>query len=139
MDYYFTGIEYLLYSKNESSAVMAEFKKKMNELGFITKNGKDSPEDCSEAFFYKNEEMLRLHAEIGYNTKIESEGCVYIYTGTEKLENSFIVSETMNIRKRFFQYVWFPGEYYYYMLTVPDDIESDSFSKKIFDILKGLM
>ena len=63
----------------------------------------------------------------------------YIYSGIEKLENSFIVSETMNIKKRFFQYVWFPGEYYYYMLTVPDDIESDSFSKKIFDILKGLM
>lgn len=112
------------------------FRKKKNELGFITKSGEDTPEDYSEALFYKNEEMLKLHAEIGYNTKIDLEGSS-IYTLV--LKNSFIVSETMNIKKRFFQYVWFPREYYYYMLTVTDDIESDCFSKKIVDILKGLM
>lgn len=137
---YFTGIEYLLYSKNNNTSVIDEFEKKMLNMGFrVYSKKEDISEHYIEVFFSKSDDMLDLHYKIGYNTKINSEGCVYIYSGKESLNGSYIISETMNIKKNFFQYVWFQGEYYYFMITLPGDIEKNSFSKKIFNMLQEML
>lgn len=137
---YFTGFEYLLYSKKNNLVVMDEFKEKVLSMGFrSTVRTEDVSKHYIEDFFSKNDEMLKLHSKIGYNTHIQSEGCFYIYSGTEYLNNSFIVTDTMDVKKHFFQYVWFPGEYYYFMLTLPGDIEKNSFSKTVFEVLRELL
>ena len=136
----FTGIEYLLYSNKDNSSVMDEFKKRMCSIGYnLIEREEDKAQDYLSYFFAKNKEMLDLHLEIGYNTNLNSEGCVYLYSGVELLNNPFIVPETMNLKKRHFQYVWFPGRYYYYMITLPGDIEKDEFSRKIFNFLKEIL
>lgn len=137
---YYTGIEYLLYSKKDNSKIIQQFELEMQKLGYKVVSCENNPiENYFSLFFSYDDDMLQLHQRIGYNTKIDAKGCVYIYSGKEELSNPFVISETMNPKKRFFQYAWFPGEYFYFMLTLPDDIKSNAFSKKIFDILIGLL
>lgn len=86
MDYYFTGIEYLLYSKNQSSAVMAEFKKIWMSWDLLRKVEK-IPQKIIQK--HSSTRMRRCWNFIqSNNTKIESEGCVYIYAGTDKIIHS---------------------------------------------------
>lgn len=140
MSCYFTGFEYLLYSKKNNLSVMKKFREKILNIGFrLSSQKEDISKHYIEDFFSKDDKMLELHQKIGYNTKINSEGCISIYSGIELLENPYIVPETMNIKKQYFQYVWFPGEYYYFMITLPGDIEKDVFSKTIFCMLKELL
>lgn len=137
---YFTGADYLLYSKNENQGVFRRFNEEVVKLGFhpMYLEEKDS-EHYRSSFYSKNDAMLKLHEEKGYNTDLSGEGCFYLYSGIEELDAPYIVEGTLDAKNGFMQYVWFPGRYYYYMLTLPADINKDEFSRKIFNLLKEIL
>ena len=56
-------------------------------MGFrLSSQKEDISKHYIENFFSKDDKMLELHQKIGYNTKINSEGCISIYSGIELLK-----------------------------------------------------
>jgi hypothetical protein len=133
----FTGIEYLIYSNKSNRVVLEKFNKKVEAEGyqFLMDQGTDEEKEYYDFFYYKDHEMYEKHQKIGYNIELNGEGCFWLYSGMEMLDKSFIVPETINVNENFFQYVWFVGKEYYYMLTLPEDIYKNEFSRKIFTLL----
>lgn len=137
---YFTGVDYLLYSKNDNRQVFNRLNEEMTKLGFSPKEKEEKPEErYISAFYAKDEAMLEYHYKNGYNTDLNGEGCFLLYSGIEKLEKPLIVADTLDVKNDFAQYAWFPGTYFYFSLTLPGDIEDNGFSKRIFDILIKLL
>ena len=137
MEDYFTGIDYLLYSHKSNKEVIEQFNKALIAEGYQYKKGDDKPfiKEYSDFFYYKSQRMYDTHLKLGYNTRLNGEGCIYLYTGAESLDSSFIVPDTMDVKHNFYQYVWFMGDYYFYALRLPGDINHCPFSKRIFNIL----
>ena len=97
MEDYFTGIDYLLYSHKSNKEVIEQFNKALIAEGYQYKKGDDKPfiKEYSDFFYYKSQRMYDTHLKLGYNTRLNGEGCIYLYTGAEPLDSSFIVPDTV--------------------------------------------
>lgn len=139
----FTGFDYILYSHKDYQEVIKQFNDALLTEGYrcdaADDKSMDDSEKSTEFFYYKNQKMYDLHLRMGYNTRLNGEGCVYLYTGVEPLDSSFVVADTMDVKNEFYQYVWFMGEYRFYALRLPGDINHCRFSKRIFDILANIL
>lgn len=140
----YSGYDYLLYSSKDNKSVIEQFNNALLAEGYKFDEPKDetmnTPEkEYSEFFYYKSQKMYDTHLKIGYNTQLNGEGCIYFYTGVESLNSSFVVADTMDVKHGSFQYAWFMGQYYFFALTLPGDINHCPFSKRIFDTLANIL
>lgn len=140
----YSGYDYLLYSSKDNKSVIELFNKVLLAEGYQFDTPKNQPMDApekeySEFFYYKSRKMYDTHLKIGYNTRLNGEGCIYFYTGVESLNSSFVVADTIDMKCGSFQYAWFMGQYYFFALTLPGDINHCPFSKRIFDILANIL
>ncbi|BAV06256.1 hypothetical protein SAMN05421788_106323 [Filimonas lacunae] len=130
------SVDYKFYSNISNTVIAERFNQFVKDMGYQIElsNADKSEEESLFRFYYKNEEMLSYHEENGYNTDLNGEGCFSLSSEAETLNEEFIVADTLDIETGFSQSVKFVfGKSYSYLLSVPDIIEEDPFSKKIFD------
>jgi len=133
-----TGELYGFYSNRELIAVFEELKKLAEGINYKFNIG--TLFDNETIFFYKDDAMLRYHEENGYNTDLNGEGCFYIEAKKTKLIGIATLFEFEGVTNfdpidinLAFKHV------YYYLLTIPQIKEEDVFSKKIHDLVLGIL
>lgn len=94
-----------------------------------------------ERFYAKNQEMLNLHEEHGFNTRLANEGCVYLIgEKQQQFDLQIQVKEEIAPQSEFGS----PDPYdsrvilkksWQYTLVTPTSIEEEGFSQMIFNKL----
>lgn len=130
----FTGFEYRIYSDRNNRSIIDKFNEFANSIGYIFKE--DTSVDITnylDFFYYLDEAMYQYHLENGYNVDLNNKGCFYIYSGKEKLQESFVVADSYDEESKYFTqtvHMLFDNSYYY-VITLPGILKKMS-SLKIF-------
>ncbi|RPE13202.1 hypothetical protein EGT74_06635 [Chitinophaga lutea] len=133
-----SGVLYGFYSNKEMSVVFDELKKVAESIQYVFQL--DAFDEYDNMLFSKDENLLLLHYEKGYNTELAVEGCFHIEAKKTKLHGiaRLLEFEGKSDFEPFDINLAFTTVYYY-VLTVPHFTEQNAFSKKIYDSLSRVL
>ena len=137
----FTGAFYPFYSDKPIEIVVQKMLDFAKSIGYQWEYFNQEEYDHRGYFFWKNKKMLTLHDEKGYNTLINGEGCF-----------CFELKETnLNCGAKYFEFEQEPydsfyndfycifSKVYYYYLVLPEAIDENNFSLKVFNTLREIL
>lgn len=133
-----TGVMYGFYTNKPLEDVFSSMAAKVKPDGY--QHQRNSVRDEEFLLFYKDEEMLNYHLEKGYNLDIGGEGCFCIEAKSATLNGAATLFEFENdsdfepydINLRF-------NHIYYYVLILPDFIDSADFCQKIYNLFVNVL
>lgn len=142
-----TGFDNVFFSNIGFKDIISNFEKELETISpnYIIDNTllpvSSNSEERHERFYSKNQQMLEIHEEHGFNTKLNNEGCVYLIASKQKqFDFEIRVNQEIEPKPEFAE----PDPYesriimnnsWQYTLVTPNSIDEEGVSKSIFDKL----